>query len=372
MTILLDSPLVRYFAEFDEQHRDLWTNDYYELNKNNNPEKLFGIILADWQFRADNQDCVVCETYGELGTGKSLGTLDLAIRCGQIYGVPFEPKGILYDVFTVNMELRQKPRRSTTLVDEDVKAYGEMSRTVQDQLNEFRDQGRYTQKNVFWVSPHEREYSTGLTFEADRLRLQRKSNPICNKCPFYRECKANFFDTLCQKEDVRATLKINEPVAPYERTGYPLAFGFNVYYPHRFERKQVYRGHILIPMVDFETARAYDERKKRNIKRLQSFESPQAMIIEEVAKKIVAELSDKMIRQKEGVWKLEKLSRIEMYVLLSEHAAHLTIGVKKLALKEKVILLLEDIINEKNGETFNEDDEDGVEPSQCPGPDSGH
>lgn len=358
---------MEYFGEFDEKYKTTFDNDFYELNKKTNPDKLFMLILADWQFGADNQDCNVCETWGQLGSGKSLGTLDLAIRNGNIYGIPFQPDEVLYDRFIVNDVLRKKKNRSTTMVDEHVLVYGELSKTVESQLTEFREQGRYTQKNIFWISPEYRQDSRGITFEADKMKMERKSNPLCNDCPIYRECKAEFFKTACSEPQTLAnlknTMKIDFPVPSWERTGYPIRFRFNVYYPHRYEKKPIYRGHIMIPMVNFETAKAYDVAKKKNIRRMETYESPKEKILDDIAKLIIESEKKLLIIKKNGVYKITKQARVEMLVQLSPHANHLTAGVKKTLLKEKVLLQLEGIINDMNANEIgammpDEEDED--------------
>jgi len=361
---MLNSPMLEFFARNDEQYKMIYENDFYELNKKQKPDSMYQLILAHVQFLADNQDCIVTETFGDLGAGKSLGTTDFLIRVGQIYGVAFGPKDVLYDRFIVNDELRKKGNRSTTMVDESTKGYGELSKTVEIQLLEFRDQGRITQKNIGWISPDFRQDSRGLAFEADKLGMERKSNPLCNDCPIYRQCKAHFFETLCTNPQTLTNLKqnipIEKPVLPWERSGYPIRFRFNVYYPHRYERKPIYRGHILIPMVDFETAKAYDIVKQKNIKRMQQYESPKEKIIDDIALKIIKSEA-KLLVKKHGVWKMTKQARIEMLVSLSPHAASLTAGVKKNLLKEKVLMFLEDIINEKNKDelgAITDDDED--------------
>lgn len=352
MEPMLKSPMLEYFYKFDEQHKQPLNWDFFEINKKQDPQRLYALILADWQFRAENQDCVVIEVFGLRGSGKSLGTLDMAIRNGEIYGVPFDPKAIIYDKFAANEELRKKENRSTTIVDEFLRAYGEMSLNTENQLEEFKEQGRYTQKNVFWVSTKYRESSSGLAFESDGLAMERVNNPTCNQCPLYAACKANYFTTLCADQKTRLELKLEKPVPFWERTGYPVSFAFKVFYPHAFEKYVTYRGTIRVPMVDPKTARLYDERKRANIKRLENYESDRTKIIEDIAGRIIKDHWKEMIfyNHKTQSWKLGKQGRIEMFVTLSSHANQLTIGVKKFTLKEKVIMLLEDIVRKKNDE----------------------
>lgn len=321
---LLFSPLLKYFDEQDSKYRLLDTNlQEMEAEKNCNPKTLIAWILTDWQFRADNQGVVVVSTKGETGSGKSLGTLGLAIMNAQIFGVPLNLQDILYDPFVVNKEVREKANRSTSLVDENVKHQGMMSRTIYDLIGEFEEKGRYTQKCIFWVSPEDVGHRHTFLFEADPLRMERKSNPICNRCPLYRECKKSFNKTLCEDKKVQAELKIKKPVMPFDRTGYPIAFHFRVYTKNKFTKMPQYRGWINVPMVEFDTAQKYDEIKRKNIKKMEAMENENVGLLEGIGNRIYEKMPERIFKvNAKGRVALEGASFIKR--IIYQEAPHLT------------------------------------------------
>lgn len=265
------SPLAQYCESFDSRFIDKSLDWTYQYAKEKIPTDYFSsLFLKEIQFRADHHQNNLIDVEAEQASGKSLFSIDLSIRIGTAYNYPFVLERDIYiNPMDLEPELRKEgDRRRTFLYDEQPKRKaGIGSGTADLSLSDWQDIARYTQKNIIKCSPETYEVRSYFWFRQVDYQIKRLENKKCVNCSEYSRCQASFYKTLCD------TGEVDKKIPFWERDGYPLNFSFMLYTKRLRDKLFVPRGVVSLPMVTPATALKYDEVKKENIDRFESFNS---------------------------------------------------------------------------------------------------
>lgn len=265
--MFLESPLSAFSNFMDKKLRNQTIYDYYDYIEGIQPEKIGNLFLSEIQYRANNQLNILIETYGQQGSGKSLFSIGWAFKIAEIYGVPFEMKtNITVDFDDLDIILHNSPFRSTFVVDEQPTnfiGYGSVS--TKNSLKDFEEMARFTQKNIVYIAPTEREHASYFVFKEDEKKsVERINNPRCLACLKKNDCLGkihlNKFKTLCD-------------LPFWERHGYPKHFNFLLLSHRKTDNYLMPRGYIEIPVLSHEKMIEYDSIKIKNIDALDKKES---------------------------------------------------------------------------------------------------
>jgi hypothetical protein len=173
-------------------------------------------------------------------------------------------------------------------------------------LQDYEEQCRYTQKNIFYASPKVRDHSHYFVFTA--MNIHRKINHYCANCPieYQKECFKKKFETNCPPEFV--LLRGGEKVPFYERSGYPERLIFLLKTKRKIDGWEVPRGFVVIPMVNPETVQLYDVIKKKNIDKLESQEDNAFKYKRNIVDRFVQEYGEMCIKMQGGL--TEKIIKV--------------------------------------------------------------
>ncbi len=257
--LFLESPLDSFSYKMDKKFYNKSIYDYYDFVETIDSNFLTNLLLEDFKYRFRTQLNILAEIYGQQGCGKSLFGSDLGHRIGNIYGVPFNlEENTLADFDLLDAVLHDSPFRSTFIVDEQpTSMFGYGSSRIMKSLKDYEEMCRYTQKNILYIAPSEREHSSYYVFKEDQKpSVERFKNEECLNCQKQTECLKFFsidkFKTLCS-------------FPFWERHGYPIAFNFMLITARKSDNKLFPRGYVRLPMIPPELYERYDKIKKRNI-----------------------------------------------------------------------------------------------------------
>lgn len=307
--MLLESPLNAFSYSMDKKLRNQTIYDYYDFIDKIPEENITMLFLADIKYRADSQLNVLIEHYGEQGSGKSLFEQFLALKIGEIYGLPFDMENnTVADFDQLDSVLHNSPFRSTFVVDEQPKSFvGFGSSTTLKSLKDYEEMGRYTMKNIIYIAPSEREHASYYVFKEDQHNsVERINNPACLNCHMQKECLKDFtqnrFNTLCG-------------IPFYEKHGYPKKFHFLLLTRRKTDDLLMPRGYVGLPMLPPDLVQKYDSIKKRNIDIFEQKESlawdTQRKQLEEFVKIYKPKL---LFEDKKGEEKTQSLNVIKAYL----------------------------------------------------------
>jgi len=284
---LYDSPLALWCEQEDEKNYKQSPEWYYEYYKQLNPALVWTLLKKDWEFKAKHGLNIVASTEGVQGTGKSLGDLYMTIVAADIFGVPFDINNVFVDKALLNESVRKAPRRTTYILDEHRnKNVGIMSKTTELDLIDWEEQARATQKNLFYCSRYVQNHAHYYVFRA--WKVNRLEFDKCFYCMKEAECKGRglYEQPLCKD------------IPFWKRGGYPISFQFELYTPRPHDDELVLRGKLELPMVEPETAIAYNVVKTKNLNALEANEQHGWQILKETAEKIAAKYKEELIVEK--------------------------------------------------------------------------
>lgn len=168
--ILNKSPLQNFIKKFDEAHIK-WGYDEYWINAVNQDYRVWNTLFhEEIKFREKNTLNFVWSEEGGQGDGKSMALLRKKQIIDQVYGVEYNIRKFVDRIHFFGQDLEEAlsntPKRSTNVLDEQVKTYGIMSRFTEDQLANYEDTFRRPQKNIGYASPSLRRHEHFFIFEA--------------------------------------------------------------------------------------------------------------------------------------------------------------------------------------------------------------
>lgn len=172
-----ESPLKKYFDAFDVEHIDWSKQDYtaHAIQQNNNLTKL---MLEDWSWRKEHLQNIIASAYGLQGSGKSLFLSSASLYASKIFGKPFyDPKdmnvlkkNLSFDPEDLDKQIQDSEECETKLNDEDRKAnVGLMSNMVSLNIQDYEQQLRKSQNNLFFASPELELHSHFFVFELKHI-----------------------------------------------------------------------------------------------------------------------------------------------------------------------------------------------------------
>lgn len=223
-----ESPLQRYYDQFDIEHIN-WTTNDYKLNALQMPiETTNQLLKSEFQWRKDHQQNVVASMEGPQGKGKSMPFSYLGLLLGNIFGVPFTPNDIHFSPGEFEQAFEKSIPCQTILKDEDPKTrVGMMSHMIDTNITDFEEQSRLKQNNLLQAGVELRSHAHFFWFES----------------------KHTIFD----------------------ENAYPKAFISILKTPRYTDRHEfVWRGLARFPMVNNEFAEAYLKRKEAHLSRLKA------------------------------------------------------------------------------------------------------
>lgn len=161
------SPLVQYCYGFDQKHLGWGEQEYYVHAMKQNPDAVKTLLLSDFKHRAENRLNIVCQTYGNQGTGKSLGNIRLCQVVGEMYNYPFALDTHVVFSWENTIKMLNKAYPCTTiLTDEQQRSnFGIMGNMVQVNIRDYEDQLRAKQINLFYAAPEKRPHSNFFQFK---------------------------------------------------------------------------------------------------------------------------------------------------------------------------------------------------------------
>jgi hypothetical protein len=215
------SMLEQKLREFDLAHLDWSEKDYvhYAITQMDG-NSLRELLIDDIKFRKEHGRNVVASIDGFQGTGKSLFISSFAIITSKIFGVPFNENFVFYSPVELDLALEKAKPCETYLRDEHKNSFhGEMSNLVNENLEDYEEQLRIDQINLFFAGVKLRSHAHFFIFEAKRTNFDLNGMPV----------------------STTAVLKT------------PLYTNKNIF---------VWRGEITLPAPPLDYLEAYDKRKR--------------------------------------------------------------------------------------------------------------
>lgn len=302
----------------DKKLRNQTIYDYYDYIERVKEEDLTNCWWSECKYRADNQLNVLTEIYGSQGSGKSLFGSALNIGIANIFGVPFDfAKNISIDFDELDSIIRSAPFRSTFQVDEQPTTFiGYGSNTTKNSLKDFEEMARFTQKNITYIAPTEREHASYFVFKEDeKSSVERTKNDKCLACNMQGECIGTFpkhkFTTLCG-------------MPFWERHGYPIKFRFLLLTHRKTDNFLMPRGYISLPVLTPEKMLEYEEIKKRSIVQMESKDSFAWEHQRQELEDFVSQYFDKLVIEKKNGKQVQSLNLIKAYLMDAFGKRHYT------------------------------------------------
>lgn len=302
----VESPFVQFCSVMD---REAMTNEHsmqwyytkcYQLWETK-PDYIKDLLIQDGKFRAKFGLNIIASVDGEQGLGKSLFSLFWCYLLSEIFGVPFDiDKNLYVTPEDLDYGLRNSDFRTTHFLDEQRKKNVGMGAISTDlSLQDYEEQCRYTQKNIFYASPKIRDHSHYFVFTAQNIH--RLTNDYCSNCPIenQKECFKKKFETDCPPEFIM--LRGGEKVPFWERSGYPSRLIFLLKTKRKLDGWEVPRGFVSVPMVNPQTLMKYDKIKKKNIEKLESQEEDSFAYIRKEVQDFYKASWEKMIKLTGGI-----------------------------------------------------------------------
>jgi hypothetical protein len=255
-----ESPLKKYFNEFDVKNIDFSGDDYkreaIQLYNDDGIAGMSTLLNKDWHWRASHKKNVVASIEGDQGEGKSLTMCYFGLLLGNIYGVPFVPENIYWDPDALVERLGQAKERETFLRDEHRKANaGIGSNYTNETLADYEDQLRKHQNNLLFASVDLQDHSHFFCFETMHMTYEVEGDP-------------------------------------------PTSFDCILKTPRYTNRKEfVWRGYIRVPMPNKKFVDRYDELKNQHIEKLKQRQGGTLDPIEYWAKKLAQEKEAQIIKK---------------------------------------------------------------------------
>jgi len=275
---LLSSPLGSFSYQLDQNLQGESVYRYYEYAESIPSNYMTKLFFDEAAFRYRHQLNMLVAIISEQGTGKSTFGSVMGFKFGETFEIPFSiNNNTVVDFDQLDKVLHESPFRTTFLVDEQPRSFfGIGSSRVLKNLSDYEEMCRYTQKNIIWVSPTEREHSAYFLFKESDARpsVERLRNDTCLKCEHQNKCLKiageNKFKTFCG-------------IPFFERHGYPVAFNFLLHTKRKIDGMWMPRGFVRLPMLSPENAQLYDSVKKKNI---QDFEQKRTIGWNETREKL--------------------------------------------------------------------------------------
>lgn len=317
-----------------------------EMQNQKSTNYLFSYLMQHFEytflFRLNN----VISIDGQQGSGKSLFGIALAYYLGQKFKQPFLMEQNLYGF---EEDLQQAypaaPPRSTHVLDEQKHGMvGLGSYALKIALTEYEEKLRYTQKNLIYISPEERDHSHYFKFTLSREpeRISNKENNLCMQCPLnVRDvCFTKNFETFCPQEilDKNGGKKLEF----WQKVGYPKSFTAMLWTKPEYSQFFRKRGVVTFPMVTPKTAIIYDEIKQKIILRVENREDEGFNPIKSFAIDFVNEhLEVLLVKTPRGFYKPKQKELLEAdFYTLSKQTSRFTTKQTKLILalvREKLL-----------------------------------
>ena len=181
-----ESPLKRYFDNFDVEHMGWTPTQYKNYAIQQTDVNLTQLLLDDWRWRASHKQNIVASSEGDQGTGKSLFLGAGSILCSKIFGKSFYTpesdemlkKNLSFDSETMDAQLDASEERVTKLNDEHRKnKVGIMANMIEASLEEKEDQLRKHQINMFFASPDLQDHKHFFVFEMKHIVFNEDGFP---------------------------------------------------------------------------------------------------------------------------------------------------------------------------------------------------
>lgn len=168
--LLSKSPLQTYIRMFDDAHIK-WDYDDYWQNAIQQDYRIWNSLYKEEiKFRHEHSLNFVWSVEGGQGDGKSMALVRQKQLKDEIYGKEYTiPKFLKrYHFFSQDMEesISGSSSKTTNCLDEQIKSHGIMARFTEDQLANYEDTLRRTQKNIGYASPSLRRHEHFFIFEA--------------------------------------------------------------------------------------------------------------------------------------------------------------------------------------------------------------
>lgn len=164
------SALQSYISQFDMANIDWGYSEYWKHALAQDFRIWNGYFLNEIKFRAKFGLNVVWSVEGGQGSGKSMCLLRQKRIIDDAYGVEYDLEKFVSQIhfFTSDLEeaLSMSERRTTNVLDEQIKSHGIMTRFTEDMLANYEDTFRKPQKNIGFASPSLRRHEHFFVFEA--------------------------------------------------------------------------------------------------------------------------------------------------------------------------------------------------------------
>lgn len=276
---------------------------------------MTGLLIKDWQWRANHKQNIVASIEGDQGSGKSIPFLYAVLLCSETFKKPFNiDKNLFFGIEELNEALSKAEPRETFFKDETRQTRAGIMSLMQEQnLADYEEQLRINQNNLFYASVFLENHAHFFCFEAKHI--------IWNEKP----------------------LTLEEKI--FEPGTYPQGF-ISVLKTKRYtDRKQlVWRGLIKFLMPNSKIVESYLKKKTEHITNLQANYSSTLSPIREVATKILNKRINDLIRTTKEGKIISQKSEIMTFVIDEE------IGTSKFTIKG--YSLLEALIRAKIEERF--------------------
>jgi hypothetical protein len=185
------SVLEQKFREFDLSHLDWTEKDYTRYATSQmDGNALRELLIEDIKFRKAHGRNVVASIDGFQGQGKSLFISSFAIITSKIFGVPFNENYVFYSPIDLDLALEHGKPCETYLRDEHKNStHGEMSNLINENLEDYEEQLRIDQINLFFAGVKLRSHAHFFIFEAKRTNFDLSGKPVSTtavlKTPLY-------------------------------------------------------------------------------------------------------------------------------------------------------------------------------------------